>query len=302
MSEKPRVTFFSKKNIKCPSCYTEIQREEMQTGRGRINAGELTQELRRLYIPTQKYGIVNPLLYPIVVCPSCYFAGMVSDFSKISEEMIEGIKEGEDNRHKIIQNFFGGDLDFTDYRSDITGLASYILGLISTIYLPPEASPTARRGLYALRGAWLAHDIFEKNQSNHFKEIRDSLYFQSYLNYDRCLERQLKNQEPFDGFIWMGPDVDTNFGYDGLLYIIAFLTIKHLDTFDGTEKIVRMGGSKRILSKVFGVGKSFKDKPEVLVTLSKNLYVKATSILEKLAAQGVDTSIADDIENQEDSE
>ena len=39
----------------------------MMTGSGRLNAGELTEELRRLYIPSKKYGEVNPLIYYIVV-------------------------------------------------------------------------------------------------------------------------------------------------------------------------------------------------------------------------------------------
>ncbi len=42
----PSMTFFSKEEIKCPVCGAAFYREEMRTGRGRLIAGELTEELR----------------------------------------------------------------------------------------------------------------------------------------------------------------------------------------------------------------------------------------------------------------
>ena len=56
------ITFFSKNSITCPVCNNEFRREDMRTGRGRLIAGSLTKELRRLYEPTEKYGEVNNLV------------------------------------------------------------------------------------------------------------------------------------------------------------------------------------------------------------------------------------------------
>ena len=302
MNEKLQVTFFSKNIITCPACKTEFQKEELQTGRGRLNAGDLTIELRRMYIPTQKYGIINPMIYPIVVCPSCLFAGLLSDFKKVLPTIIPEIQEEEDNRDKLLTDIFGEKIDFTTYRDTVEGLAAYILAFASTIHLPKDSSPTARRGLYALRAAWLADDLYQKDKIEHFKELRDSLYYQAYLNYSECLTKQFSHEEPFDGFVWMGPDVDTNFGYDGLLYMIAYLTMKHVHLLEPKEQIVKVGNVKRVLSRIFGVGKSTKNKPQVLVFNSKNLYTKANKLLDKLATNGFDTSVADEIENQEDEE
>ena len=302
MNEKQQVTFFSKNIITCPACRTEFQKEELQTGRGRLNAGDLTTELRRLYIPTQKYGVVNPILYTIIVCPSCLYAGMLSDFKKVLPNMIAGIQAEQDNRDKLLTDIFGEKIDFTVFRDTIEGLAAYILAFASTIHLPKESSPTASRGLYTLRAAWLADDLYTKSQLEHFKELRDSLYYQSYINYSECLEKQFKHLESFDGFVWMGPDVDTNFGYDGLLYIIAYLSLKHIHLLPPEQQIVKIGNVKHVLSKIFGVGKSNKNKPQVIVLNSKNLYVQASDQLSLLANKGFDTSIADEIENQEDEE
>lgn len=294
----PHVTFFSKNLITCPACGTEFQREELQTGRGRINAGDLTDELRRLYIPTQKYGTVNPLIYPIVVCPECFFAGLPSDMQKMTETQISKINKDKANRLNLIRKLFGETLNFKDYRNAITGLGSYILAFMNTIHLSKEFSPTARRGLYTLRAAWLADDVYKKTNLGHFKNLQQEMYRQALINYENALERQMKNIEPFDGFVWMGPDVDTNFGYDGMLYITAVLTLKNLDLFSREEQIYKIGRTKIVLSKIFGIGKSNKEKPKALVSQSKNLYMTANNILKEFAEQGIDISAAETEEDQ----
>lgn len=300
--KKQPVSFLSKHIITCPACETTFQKEELQTGRGRINAGDLTIELRRLYIPTQKYGVVNPLIYPILVCPSCLYAGFSNDFQKTPSEAIQNIQAEEENRHALIKNVFGTTIDFTANRDTVSGLAAYLLSYASTIHLPPIASPTAKRGLFSLRAAWLAEDLHISQKMDHFKELRDAFYYQAFINYESCLDKQIRKIEPFDGFVWMGPDVDANFGYDGLLYIISYLIMKHIDSFPPEEKIIKIGNVKRVLSKVFGIGKSTKNKPSILISNSKNLYIKAGKILSILAEQGLDISIADEIENQDDEE
>jgi len=68
------VSYWSKTKIKCPVCQKEFQREEMLTGSGRLNAGALTEELHRQYIPTARYGKINPLIYAIGACPHCHSA------------------------------------------------------------------------------------------------------------------------------------------------------------------------------------------------------------------------------------
>ena len=50
------LTFFSKEQIICPICNTHFKREELKSGGGRLIAGDLTDELRRIYDPSAKYG------------------------------------------------------------------------------------------------------------------------------------------------------------------------------------------------------------------------------------------------------
>ena len=51
-----KVTFFSKNPIECPLCNTKFYKEDLLSGRGRLIAGDLSDELRRFYEPSQKYG------------------------------------------------------------------------------------------------------------------------------------------------------------------------------------------------------------------------------------------------------
>ncbi|RPJ07685.1 MAG: DUF2225 domain-containing protein, partial [Spirochaetaceae bacterium] len=75
-----KITFFQNQKIQCPICGDTFYREELLTGGGRLIAGKLTDELRRLYEPSVKFGEINPLVYPITVCPSCYYAVFADDF------------------------------------------------------------------------------------------------------------------------------------------------------------------------------------------------------------------------------
>lgn len=85
------VTYFSKDEIVCPVCQTHFRREEMRMGGGRLSAGELTDELRRTYVPTAKYGKVVPLIYPITVCPNCLYSADDFDFLSLPQKAFENI-------------------------------------------------------------------------------------------------------------------------------------------------------------------------------------------------------------------
>ena len=85
MAEGQKLTFFEKKQTVCPVCNAKFFREDLLSGGGRLIAGNLTKELRRQYDASKKYGEVRPLLYPITVCPVCYFATFPQDFDALPE-------------------------------------------------------------------------------------------------------------------------------------------------------------------------------------------------------------------------
>ena len=91
MSEK--TTFFSKNPIGCPVCQTSFYKEDLLSGGGRLIAGDLTEELHRTYEPSKKYGELFPLVYAVLVCPSCLYAAYPQDFHEIKEESVEALRE-----------------------------------------------------------------------------------------------------------------------------------------------------------------------------------------------------------------
>src|SRR3972149_2488327 len=87
-----KITFFANQPTLCPICAEKFFREDLLSGGGRLIAGKLTDELRRLYDPSVKFGEINPLIYPVVACPACYYAVFPEDFSHLERDVIEKIE------------------------------------------------------------------------------------------------------------------------------------------------------------------------------------------------------------------
>jgi uncharacterized protein len=116
MAEGQKLTFFEKKQSACPVCAAKFFREDLLSGGGRLIAGNLTRELRRHYDPSKKFGEVHPLLYPVTVCPACYFAVFPQDFTSIPETHVRQAEVNADERRESIGMIFP-ELDFTAPRT-----------------------------------------------------------------------------------------------------------------------------------------------------------------------------------------
>jgi uncharacterized protein (DUF2225 family) len=276
------VTYFAKDDIICPVCGIAFKREELRLGGGRLNAGELTNELRRTYIPTQKYGAINPLIYPITVCYSCLYAADDFDFLSLPQKAVESIKVYHDIRAQYLIKIFERIPDFQEKRDLFSGAASYILAMSCIPFFDRKRfSPTMKIGIYSLRSAWLFSDLFLETKDPKYQELSLLFYKKAAEFYDTALNNQ--NKEPIDGAKSLGPDTDKNFGYDGMLYVAAVLQYKTAHFVeDPYEKLRLFEETKRILSKVFGMGRKAKDKPEVLLNFSREIYDKLGEETESL--------------------
>ncbi len=278
------ATFFSKDDVECPVCRTLFKREELRMGGGRLNAGELSNELRRKYIPTQKFGKVNPLLYPVTVCPNCLYAVDDYDFLSVPQKVIDKIALYRDIRAAYLLKIFGRIPDFTAKRDLISGISSYILAMNCYSFFDKKIfSPTIKIGIYSLRTAWLFNDLFEEAKNPDYSELSTIFYKKAAEFYDTAINNQTKAIEPLDGAKNLGPDTDKNYGYDGVLYVNSVLKYKTLMFIeDPYEKVKKLEEVKRILSKVFGIGKKTKNKPEVLLNFAKEIYERVTEDVEIL--------------------
>ena len=265
------LTFFAKEQIICPVCDARFKREELKSGGGRLIAGDLTDELHRLYEPSAKYGEIFPLVYNITVCPKCYYAALPQDFSVIDKESITAISKKMQDRYKSAVRICGS-LDFNSNRRLNEGAASYYLALLCYEDVSYKFSPTVKRGLCSLRAAWLFGDMDKKFPGENYDYIASLFYHKALFFYSRAIALESTGKEIVSNLRFFGPDMDKNYGFDGVLYIAALLEYKYGSKTDPEKRKELLAAQRRSLAKMFGLGKSSKNKPGPLLEHARNLY------------------------------
>ncbi|MDR1466256.1 MAG: DUF2225 domain-containing protein, partial [Treponema sp.] len=153
-----KITFQSKEEHACPVCDTVFHREELLSGGGRLIAGQLTDELHRLYQPSIKYGDVYPLVYQATVCPKCWFASTEKDFNLLPKDVCFNVSEDEESRKEEVNLVFPN-VDFYEARDVFSGAAAQYLVMKCYGYYEPKFSPTVKQGIASLRAAWLLEEL-----------------------------------------------------------------------------------------------------------------------------------------------
>ena len=283
--EAKKTTFFSKNPIVCPVCETSFYKEDLLSGGGRLIAGELTEELHRTYEPSKKYGELYPLVYAVLVCPSCLYAAYQQDFLEIKEEHIEALSEQTDKRVESVSLVFK-DLNFTSYRGLKEGAASYYLAMMCYDALVRHYSPTLKRALSALRAAWLLDSLHRKAFNENYDYLSRLFYRKARFFYLQAIEMAQNGQEPLEANVNFGPDLDKNYGYDGLLYVAGLLEYKYGPRKHPEKRIKSLENAKRIVSKLFGTGKASKSKPSAILDKARELYEEMNKEIKQLQGQG----------------
>ncbi|MDR1318743.1 MAG: DUF2225 domain-containing protein [Treponema sp.] len=266
-----KVSFFSKKEYTCPVCETSFHKEELLSGGGRLIAGALTNELHRLYEPSVKYGEVYPLVYQATVCPECWFASMDADFSALPESSRAPASGDKDGRIADTQYIFPG-IDFHGPRDLLSGVASQYLALRCYDFYNKETSPTIKQGLSALRAAWLLDDIDKKYPRQHYDWLGVLFRKKAQYFYNEAIAREQKGQETLSGIKAFGPDTDKNYAYEGVLYLCAYLRYKYGPSDNSAQRTASLEDARRTIAKIFGMGKSSKDKPGPLLEHAREIY------------------------------
>jgi Uncharacterized protein conserved in bacteria len=281
----PSVTFYSKDQTECPICSTKFKREELMSGGGRMIAGQLTDELRRLYEPSAKYGEIFPQVYTVTVCPKCHYAALPQDFCILDKESLNRIYEQMQTRYDSVKKLFPK-IDFNGIRSLNEGAASYYLAMLCYDCVDLKYSPTIKQGQCSLRGAWLFHELDLKYPEENYGYISDLLYRKALFFYRHAVELETSGKEMIANLKFFGPDLDKNYGYDGVLYLAALLEYKYGSRTDPAKRAELLAFHRRSLAKMFGLGKSTKNKPGPLLEVARNLYDKIVQDLD--GAEGDD--------------
>ena len=273
-----KVSFMSKEEYICPVCEAVFRREELLSGSGRLIAGILTDELHRLYEPSAKYGNVYPLIYQATVCPKCWFAAMDKDFEALPKECREKIFDDQEKRMADVSLIFS-DVDFSEHRNLVSGAASLYLVVRCYDFFPKEFSPTIKQAIASLRTAWLLEEMNKKTEGQHFDWLSDLFKKKAMFFYNEAIAREGKGKENLSGITAFGPDTDKNYAYEGALYIGSLLKYKYGYRDNPELRSKSLDEAKRTIAKIFGIGKSSKNKPGPLLEHARNLYDNITKEL-----------------------
>ena len=266
-----KVNFQSKKEYECPACLATFKKEELLSGGGRLIAGKLTEELHRLYEPSAKYGKVFPLVYQAIVCPECWFSSMEADFPLLPRENVNKVKNETEKRMKEAQLVFPN-IDFQENRTLMDGAASQYLTLMCYDYYNKPTSPTIKQGLAAIRCAWLIDELHIKFPDQHYDWLATLFRKKAQYCYNEALSREQSGRENLSGLKAFGPDTDKNYSYEGMLYMCAYLRYKFGPAHDEEQRKNSLEEARRTIAKLFGMGKSSKDKPGAFLEIARKLY------------------------------
>lgn len=265
------VAYFGKDPVPCPVCGTKVFREQMRSGRGRQIAGPLTDELRRHYEESKQYGVAYPLLYPVMVCPECYYAAYHEDFAKPPQEAIASLKSETDTRKNALTDLLTP-LDLATHRNLREGVASYVLATMCYEYFDGEYSPLFKCAVSQLRAAWLCTDLHHKEPEENFDHLALVFYRKARYYYNAAVRGEQEGTQALTGARSLGPDLDKNYGFDGVLYIAGLLEYRYGPRSDANVRRKALENAKRTIARIFGMGKASKNKPAAILDNARAAY------------------------------
>ncbi len=280
-NKKLAISFYSKQKVHCPVCKKDFPKEELLSGGGRMIAGQLTDELRRNFEPSAKYGVVYPMIYSVGACPNCHAAFLWNDFPLLQDEgTISKLLDTESERKKSVETVFPH-YNLKREKTLLDGAASYYLALLCYEHMPKQFSPTIKKAQICLRLAWLCGDLEGLCPGYNFNYMQQRFYRKSLFFYQEALEFETTHVESIAGISNFGPDIDKNYGYDGVIYLSSLLEYKYGQTENIQERLQKLEQNKRSIARIFGLGKSSKNKPGPLLEHSRQLYDNITEILKE---------------------
>ncbi|MCL1818120.1 MAG: DUF2225 domain-containing protein [Spirochaetaceae bacterium] len=281
MAEDRKLTFFSKNAQVCPLCEAPFFREELLTGGGRMIAGKLTRDLRRLYEPSKKFGEIFPLVYTITVCPRCYYAAFSQDFFTPPATARPALTDDTEKREKSIVPLFGP-LDFKEPRTLKEGAAAYFLAMMCYDHFTKDESPTVKQAVCALRAAWTFSDLYRRLPEDNYDFLAMNFYRKARFFYSQAVEKEQTGKEGISAMKNLGPDLEKNYGFDGVLYLFGLFEYLYGPKKDKKKRLAALTKAKTTVAKIFGMGKASKNKPAVLLDRAKELYTEISRELDRL--------------------
>ena len=239
------ITYYTKQSVICPVCKKPFPREELLSG--------LTDELRRTYEPSAKYGTIYPLIYSVAVCSHCDTAMLWNDMTSFNDsKTADVLYNSSHERSEIVKNIFPH-YDFKRDRTLLEGCASYYLALLCYEKMPASYSPTIKKAQICLRLAWLCDDMNKLYPEKNYDFVRDTFYKKSLFLYQESLNLEMEHKESITNISSFGPDLDKNYGYDGVIYLSCLLEYKYGQRSDIKARLKKIESCKHSIARIFGL-------------------------------------------------
>jgi len=269
---RPKISFLAKEQTICPICGSRFFREALLSGGGRLSADKVSDTLHRLFKPSQKFGKIYPLIYSIIVCPDCFFSSMPGDFTSIPPEKIKELEYLKNERIDFVNKLIGEPIDFNKYRTLESGAAGYALAVICYDFFTRKSIPVIKQAICSIRTAYLFEDLNLERPNENFKFLVDLFYKKALFFYKRAIELNQNKDQVMEVLKHLGPDIDKNYGYDGILYIVSILTYKFGLKKDIQFRRKDLDEARLYLGKLFGLGKIDYEKPKEILQKSKDFH------------------------------
>ena len=148
----------------------------------------------------------------------------------------------------------------------------YYLALMTYDDFGPYMLPTMKQAILSLRLAWLTKDINLRCANHNYDLISQMFYSKALFFYQQAVIAETTKEEKSSTLANMGPDMDKNYGWDGVIYLCGLLEYKYGQQEDVQLRLKKLNESKTAIARIFGLGKSSKNKPGPLLEHARNLY------------------------------
>ena len=145
-------------------------------------------------------------------------------------------------------------------------------------------SPTFKRGLCGLRAAWLCGDLHRMEPGENWDYVQRLYYRKARFFFSISLDLEQAGNEKLDGVQSFGPDVDKNYGFEGFVYLAGLLEFRYGPRKDSERRVGSLEKARMAASRVFGFGKSSKERPTPILNHARDMFELMSQELEELRA------------------
>ena len=159
------------------------------------------------------------------------------------------------------------------------GAAMYYMALQTYDVCDVDMLPTLKKAIICLRLAWLTKEIDDACADHNYDYVSQVFYRKALFFYQQALQNEQARTEKCSTLNNFGPDMDKNYGWDGVVYLSGLLEFKYGQTEDIQLRLKKLSESKTAIARIFGLGKSSKNKPGPLLEHARTLYDNLTKEL-----------------------